>query len=204
MPHLGSWTISLLHVDGITQNLNPWRWRLSGKNSRLIYVTLPNFLIIYCRANLHFHLALEHISYDCCDDSCICYADHDNETHCAKCELPRHIYGKARKTFDYISLIHRLRAIWANCELATKMKQYRAKMEELIKQNNNRGTRSEKRLTDFWTGDLCSDMRRNKGVWNNNREMAFILTTDGVQLFKLGKFAVSWSPPPPHYPISRC
>lgn len=45
-------------------------------------------------------------------------------------------------------------------------------------------------LTDFWTGNLCAHWQRTKNVWRNYREMGFILTTNGIQLFKLGKFAV--------------
>lgn len=76
------------------------------------------------------------------------------------------------------------------------MKAYRCEMmQEVAKVDEGRGPRTH---LDFWTGDLCAEFQKKKGIWLDQREMAFILTTDGVQLFTLGQFTVSSpSPPPP-------
>lgn len=54
----------------------------------------------------------------------------------------------------------------------------------------NKGQKEEEH-TDFCTSNLCAYFQHKKGVWLDNREMAFQLTTDGVQLFTLGQFTVS-------------
>ena len=43
---------------------------------------------------------------------------------------------------------------------------------------------------DFCTSDPYAHFEWKKGVWLDNREMAFQLTTDGVQLFTLGQFTI--------------
>ncbi|KAJ7086219.1 hypothetical protein C8R44DRAFT_650972, partial [Mycena epipterygia] len=89
---------------------------------------LPKLDALRARVN---HLAgFKPEIYDCCTNSCLCYAGPNKDlTSCPYCKEPRlRPNGKPRKKFTYIPVIPRLIAFAANRDIAEKH-QYRAEHE---------------------------------------------------------------------------
>lgn len=73
---------------------------------------------------------------------------------------------------SYLPVIHRLRLWFSKKHRARKMSTYR------------KGVEADKdHLMDFWSGDLCKDLKK-KGILGNETDLAFALSTDGVKVFK--------------------
>ncbi|KAJ7663640.1 hypothetical protein B0H17DRAFT_1143968 [Mycena rosella] len=79
------------------------------------------------RARINFLAGFKPEIYDCCINSCLCYAGPNADlTSCPYCKEPRRrANGKSRKKFTYIPLIPRLVAFAGNRDIAEKH-QYRA------------------------------------------------------------------------------
>ena len=84
-----------------------------------------------CRSRLQFLSGLKPERYDCCINSCCCFAGEFKDcTRCPYCKQDRYINDhkgkrKARKAFNYLPFIPRLVAMYANPAKA-KERQYRA------------------------------------------------------------------------------
>ncbi|ODQ54205.1 hypothetical protein SAICODRAFT_45375, partial [Saitoella complicata NRRL Y-17804] len=82
---------------------------------------------------------------------------------------------KPRSTFVYIPVIPRLAMQWASRERAQTMKTY----VSTILRTRFPGVR------DFWDGHIYNKLRRTGRCFQDVRDMAFLLCTDGVQLVKI-------------------
>lgn len=124
----------------------------------------------------------QHIQYNCCINSCCCYAEYPDLLSCPFCGHPRYQYAigtstaKPYCTFDYLPISHRLRSLWSSPQMAETMKKYRRGI------SNNR---SQNRRTDYWDSNLYHDISQN-GLLTEITDMGFILTTNGLLLFQIG------------------
>ncbi|KAF5341189.1 hypothetical protein D9611_006128 [Ephemerocybe angulata] len=75
------------------------------------------------RKRVEFLARFRPVPYDCCINSCMCYAGPNaKEKECRYCDQPRwNASGKPRKQFNYIPLITRLAALFRNKESAKNM-----------------------------------------------------------------------------------
>lgn len=117
------------------------------------------------------------VRYDCCRNSCMSFAMYPEKEACDYCELPRWKGENTSTsripftTYDYIPITHRLRLWYADPSRSTVMESYRRQAE------------LEDRLTDYWTSELYLGLK-SKGLFRTKTDLAFLLTTDGVQIFK--------------------
>ena len=79
------------------------------------------------KKRVRFLSGFQPVRYSCCINSCVCFiGPYEDLTECPNCQEPRYKANrKPRKTFDYLPLIPRLRAMSANSTYAKKMR-YRA------------------------------------------------------------------------------
>ena len=132
----------------------------------------------------------EPVKFVCCINSCICYtgpyADLDK---CPKCETLRlDESGRARRTFSYIPLIPRLRALVSNHTYATQL-QYRA--------DEHAKTRRPGTTTDIFDGLHYRSLLRERVIvgdqtyphnyFSDHRDIALGFATDGFAPFKKRK-----------------
>ena len=130
------------------------------------------------------------VEFTCCINSCICYtrpyADLDE---CPNCKTSRlNEYGRARRTFSYMPLIPRLRALASNRTYAARL-QYRA--EEHAKARRTGTT------TDIFDGlhyrsllgdrVVVGDRRLPHNYFSDHRDIALGFATDGFAPFKRRK-----------------
>ena len=124
---------------------------------------------------------INEVRYDCCSGGCVSYAlpKYNNLDHCPMKECGRPRYSDAIKKIAfsqhaYIPVAHRIKLRWADKASAREMLQHRAQCIS----DEQRGIRS-----DFWTGELFKDLRK-KDLFPNITDMAFMLSSDGVKVFK--------------------
>lgn len=147
-------------------------------------------------------------SFDCCINSCYCYVDSDL-THCPKpgcghpqwkdpinvpnSATPDGVHGTAVnaaasrtpfKTFDYLPLIPQLKLQYSDRQRAKVLMAYRRKTELWAQQNPTK-------TKDYWTGQLHSDLK-NKGLFPNITDQAYIFSTDGFRVFRHRKLFTAW------------
>jgi hypothetical protein len=124
---------------------------------------------------------VRHIRIPCCINSCIAYTgDYSGFTHCPFCEQPRLNGGNIpRQTFDYIPITHRLRLQYANSARAKKLREYRKRLQNSPWEG----------VRDYWDGALHQE-HKAKGYFSDERDIALGLSTDGLQLFDVGKYSV--------------
>ena len=60
---------------------------------------------------LQDYTGFEHVQYDACRNSCVCFVSYSDLDTCPVCNKNRRRNGKPVTTFDYISLIHRFKAM---------------------------------------------------------------------------------------------
>jgi hypothetical protein len=127
------------------------------------------------------------VMYDCCPQSCMSFAMYGSDcTECLECKHPRW-KDPVRKTnpfaqHSYIPVARRLQLWWSNSNRAQKMIEYR----KLAEQDRISGKRS-----DFWSGDLFQDLKA-KGLFRKETDMAFVLSSDGVKVFKSRRAFYVW------------
>lgn len=161
-----------------------------------------------------------HVRYDCCIDTCVCFvSEFSHHESCPVCDKPRFLNDKVCTfhsqipnvsranlrlqplcTFDYQPIIHRLRAIWADPRTAKTMKRYRGAFpprnatqtpETQPPTATTAPTSTKpKRFTDFWSGKLYEDLVTERQLLTDIRDIGFIFTTDGLQLFKIGNYEI--------------
>jgi hypothetical protein len=135
--------------------------------------------------------------FDCCPNSCLCYAGpHAEKTKCDFCKEDRFRKdGKPRKQFTYIPLIPRLRAMARNRDLATKM-QNRAQRDEVNAQEASEGIGGTK-IRDVFDSTNYEALKKSnirvnertlpRKYFADHRDVALGLCTDGVGPFKTRK-----------------
>ncbi|KAK9327366.1 hypothetical protein V1520DRAFT_258854, partial [Lipomyces starkeyi] len=112
---------------------------------------IPNFAtqpLHKCRVFINDCTGLSPIKYDCCHlTPCVCYfGEYEDYQECPKCGAQRfanHL-KKPNKTFSYIPLEPRIRAIFGQKDLSKMVQEYPS---EIMSKNQN-GT-----LADFWNGE---------------------------------------------------
>jgi hypothetical protein len=131
------------------------------------------------------------VRYDCCIKGCVSYAlpEYANLQECPmeKCKHPRYCVSAGGKQqayaqHSYIPVAHRLRLMYSDKQYAKEMMAYRYGCV----QDREKGIRS-----DFWTGDLFSDLEKN-GLFPSITDLAFALSSDGVKVFKTRSTFYIW------------
>ena len=125
---------------------------------------------------------IHHERYSCCVNSCLVFTGaYVDLTACPLCDEPRFdSRQQPRKTFDFIPVIHRLRLQYADPERAIELKSYRRRLE-MDEWSDG--------LRDYWDGDLHRE-HKAQGFFADEHDIAFALSTDGLDLFKVGQFQV--------------
>jgi len=152
--------------------------------SRLTVVDDDNeeLLSAHCSSErLRTITGIDHVRFACCKNSCIAYTgDYNNLHSCPFCQHPRCDEKNIPfQTFDYISLTHRLRLQFANKERAKALTEYPQSLEDSPWDG----------VRDYWDGELHKEHKRN-GFFGDPRDIALSFSTDGLDLFKVGKYAV--------------
>lgn len=115
----------------------------------------------------------------CCIKSCICFSTTPaaRQELCPHCNEPKlFASGTPQRTFDYIPLTHRLLLQFSNAALA-----------QLIGRDS-KAARTDK-IHDFWDSDIFCRLS-NEGLFSAPTDVALQLSTDGVSIFKIGRFSV--------------
>lgn len=132
--------------------------------------------------------SIKHVRYDCCRNSCFCYAKDDSLTKCPnpKCGLDRWKPGSKvpYKTYDHIPLIPRLRLQYADPN--------RARMFTTYRQSAETANSSANLTTDFWNSRLFRSQKQKKNLYQNPTDLAFFMSTDGVRVFKTRTNYIIW------------
>ena len=120
---------------------------------------------------------IRHVQYQVCDNNCYCYAEKPDAESCPECGTPRRKAGLGRrKTFECIDLIHLLRLRYSDPSSAAQYQVY----VNALHQNP-----APKVHRDIWDGKLMEELRR-KGMFLLGTDLAFLCSTDGVNLFRKG------------------
>src|SRR6266508_2857536 len=116
--------------------------------------------------------------YDMCENSCICYTDtYENYQSCSLCESSRYdSNNKLKKVMPYLSIKERLK-IQYNNEARVKELLYRSKC---INDNENNN------FKDIFDGNIYKELLE-RNLFNDKRDVAFIVSCDGYQIFKQRK-----------------
>jgi hypothetical protein len=142
-----------------------------------------------CRSRVQFLSGLKPERYDCCINSCCCFAgEHKDRVKCPYCKQDRYIFDrkgkrKPRKVFNYLPFIPRLVAMYANPTKA-KESQYRA-----FEHKHTPG-----KIVDVFDSYIYRRLLGKKVVIGGNatsnqyfsdpRDVALGLSTDGFGPFK--------------------
>lgn len=131
---------------------------------------------------------LYHVRYDVCRNGCICYAAFPSAQVCHMCgESWLDATGTAFRTLDYIPLIYRLRLLYTDPIYVQKTVEY--KNSESF-QKAAISDQPPTTIHDYWDGLLCSVLWKQRGLWQDPRDVGFIFSTDGFPLFKVGVFDI--------------
>jgi hypothetical protein len=122
---------------------------------------------------------LREIRYDCCSNGCMSYSMYDQSvSECLICHSARwkdpDIKMQPVAQHSYFPISSRLQLWWNNCQRAKQMIEYQKKAVS---------DRVHDIRSDFWSGDLFADMK-SKGLFQTETDMAFIMSSDGVKVFK--------------------
>jgi hypothetical protein len=127
---------------------------------------------------------LEEKRVDCCIKSCIAFiGNFANEEYCP-CGEPRYMNAvdggprKPRKSFIYLPIIPRLLLQYSDPERARIFKNYPA---SVLQDNPD--------VDDFWNGSLYQEFR-SQGFFADAHELAFVFSTDGVNVVRQKTFDV--------------
>jgi len=142
------------------------------------------------RAHVRSLSRIEPVRFASCINSCICYTGPYTELdECPKCGTSRlNESGRARRTFSYMPLIPRLRALVSNRTYATRL-QYRA--------DEHAKTRMPGTTTDIFDGlhyrsllgepVVVGDRTLPHNYFSDHRDIALGFATDGFAPFKKRK-----------------
>lgn len=141
------------------------------------------------RKRIEQRTGVKDIQYDCCSESHMSYASYPDMDNCMYCQRPRWMASGLREgkkipyaTHSYIPVTHRLALMFSNPSTAESLVSYRYSAE----QDRGRGVRS-----DFWSSDLF-DTLKQKGLFQQDTDVAFMMSTDGVRVFKSRKAFNIW------------
>jgi len=121
---------------------------------------------------------IKHIRYQVCENGCYCFARTPHAEFCPVCETPRP--QKFKKTFDCIDLVHLLRLHYSHPATAAQFQEYR----ESLRVDCSDG----QHIRDFWDGKLFKHLHR-LGMFLDDRDVAFLCSSDGVNLFRKGNYS---------------
>lgn len=136
------------------------------------------------------------VSIDCCVNSCMAFVKGPAENtleldSCKYCgEMRYEWYGtstgrrrRSRKTFLYNPLIPRLQVQYANKTRAATLQNYPLSLTTSPRPANDHA------LQDFWDGSHYATLK-DKGLFDDNRTVAFQFSTDGVSLVRQKNFSL--------------
>ena len=115
------------------------------------------------------------VFYDMCENSCICYTgQYESYQNCLKCDSIRlDTNGKAKRVMPYLSIIDRLKIQFNNENRA----------EELLYHHEYITNKDNNDLEDIFDGKIYKKLV-NDSLFNDKRDIAFIASCDGYQIFK--------------------
>ncbi|KIO21589.1 hypothetical protein M407DRAFT_50226, partial [Tulasnella calospora MUT 4182] len=150
---------------------------------------IPSLKVL--RRHMHSLSGLEPALYDCCSNSCMCFAGpHAEKLSCDHCRAPRYLpNGKPANQFQYIPIIPQIRALYAGPNSARKMRYRHDKQDSNL---NKLGDPIE----DIYDSQLYRTLRNTYISVNGSelpvkyfedpRDVLLTSLTDGFQLFKRG------------------
>ncbi|KAK7006936.1 hypothetical protein R3P38DRAFT_3600921, partial [Favolaschia claudopus] len=144
--------------------------------------------LAHLQSEIAFLFGVTPVRYHCCTSSCCCfvgpYADLDN---CPYCDEARYdAQGRPRATFDYLPLIPRLKAKFANKDMCKKLGLHstqNGKIRDIFDSFHYRSLRRRHVSVD---GEVFSHM-----FFHQDSDIAMGLSTDGICPFKNRK-ATCW------------
>jgi hypothetical protein len=115
------------------------------------------------------------IFYDMCENSCICYTgQYESYQNCPICNSTRlDTRGKAKKVMPYLSIINRLKMQFNDKNRA----------KELLYRHEYITNKQDDDLDDIFDGNIYKELVNNN-LFNDKRDIAFIASCDGYQIFK--------------------
>lgn len=147
------------------------------------------------RRRIEQKTGVKEIQYDCCPHSHMSYAMYPDLVSCTHCSHPRwkeqNPNGKNQlepkkipyATHSYIPVTHRVRLWYTDAQKAAMMTNYRFQAEK---------DREKDLRSDYWSGDLFEDMKTKKGLFDLDTDIGFMLSTDGVKVFKSRRSFSIW------------
>jgi hypothetical protein len=120
------------------------------------------------------------VRYDCCPNGCMSYAMFPQLDTCLEpdCKHPRWKDSQRRQQpyaqHTYIPILPRLLHWWGSALRAETMIEYRRRFAETPDPTRDRA--------DFWTGSLYNWLRDCKGLFSQETDLAFVLSSDGVKV----------------------
>jgi Transposase family tnp2. len=139
------------------------------------------------KARAEFLAAFRPVPYDCCINSCCCYAGpHAAVTTCPHCQEPRfNAKGGPRKRFNYVPLIPRLTAYYRNKSFV-ELLSYRAKFShEPSKIKDVMDSKNYARLREEYV--TVDQKRQPYKFFDDPRDIALGMSTDGFAPFRRRK-----------------
>ena len=129
------------------------------------------------QALLERKTGIKQIRHQVCENNCYCFAEKPTLHACPECGTPRSL-SRVTKTFDCLNLIHLFRLRYSHPATAIQFQLYRTSLRT---QADNRD------LRDFWDGKLAQKLHAD-GLFADDRELVFLCSTDGVNLFRKGMY----------------
>jgi hypothetical protein len=139
------------------------------------------------KARAEFFAAFKPVPYDCCINSCCCYAGpHAAAMACPYCQEPRYnSEGRPRKRFTYVPLIPRLTAYYQNKSFV-ELLSYRANFtHEPNKIKDIMDSKNYARLCNEYV--TVDQKRRPYKFFEDPRDIALGMSTDGFAPFRRRK-----------------
>ncbi|KIO19497.1 hypothetical protein M407DRAFT_82724, partial [Tulasnella calospora MUT 4182] len=148
---------------------------------------IPSLKVL--RRHMHSLSGIEPVLYDCCANSCMCFAGpHAEKMFCDHCRTPRYLpNGKPANQFHYLPIIPQIHALYAGINSARKMR-YRHD-----NQDSNLHKLGEP-IEDIYDSQLYRTLRNTYVSVNgcelpvkyfeDPRHVLLTSLTDGFQLFK--------------------
>jgi hypothetical protein len=119
---------------------------------------------------------IKYIQYQVCENNCHCFAEKPNADACPECGTPRP--KKFNKFFECLDMIHLYRLWYSHSATAIQFQVYKASL---------RTSNEHQELRDFWDGKLVQKLQA-EGFFADDRDLAFLFSTDGVNLFRKGMY----------------
>lgn len=140
------------------------------------------------KRRVEFLSAVKPVEYDCCINSCCCYAGPNaDKTTCPHCNEPRYTKSNSpRRRFRYLPITPRLKGFYSNAQMSEKMR-YRHTSQQP-------GERDPDKVKDMMDGTHYQHLTRTNVVvdgkeyshkfFDNHHDVALGLSTDGFAPFR--------------------